>query len=715
MSVIQSIRDKAAWIIIAAIALALIAFIVQDAFQGGGRGLFGGNSTTLGKINGTTVDYLSFEERYKMAEANYQQNSSVDESLRQRIRESLWNEYVEDAVLGDEYKKIGFAAIGKDERGDILYGPNAPDQLSQQFTDPKTGMYDPNAAYQAISSMRKNTAQYNSFWGEFVPALEKARLKEKFVALIGNSAYTPKWLLERSNVENSQLSNISYVNIPYTIIPDSTLKVTDEEIRQYVNENKEAYQQEESRGIEYVSFDAAPTAGDSAKILEDMNAHREEFANASSADVEGFLVRNNSETPFYDGYVLGSNMRMQNADTLKQLADGAVYGPYIDGDNYVLAKMVGRRSLPDSARTRHILIKIADGRSGQVRTDSAAKKLIDSIVTAIQSGGASFESMVAKYSDDDGSKATNGEYTFPSSQFSSLSREFAETAFYGNVGDKKTVKVENASYSGYHYIEVLSHKNIGIAYKIAYLSRSIVPSDITVNKASSLAAQFAAESRTKKQFDDNAKKQNLNKFPAMEIKPLDGGIPGLGENRELVRWMYRDAKPGVVAQQAFQVGDKFIVPVLVVAYEKGNMAVEKARPLVEYKLRNNKKVDAIIKKIGNASTLEAIAQATAQTVQQADSISFRTPFIPNVGNEPKVVGAAFNKDFQNKISGPITGEMGMFYLKVNSLSAVPNPNFDVKQMQQAMRQQQQQQMVGYRVIDAIKKTADITDNRVKFF
>ncbi len=79
---------------------------------------------------------------------------------------------------------------------------------------------------------------------------------------------------------------------------------------------------------------------------------------------------------------------------------------------------------------------------GQVRSDSAAKMLIDSIVTAIR-GGASFDSMVVKLSEDQGSKETHGEYEFNSNQFGTISKEFAETLFYGNTGDKKTVRVEN--------------------------------------------------------------------------------------------------------------------------------------------------------------------------------------------------------------------------------------------------------------------------------
>lgn len=189
---------------------------------------------------------------------------------------------------------------------------------------------------------------------------------------------------------------------------------------------------------------------------------------------------------------------------------------------------------------------------------------------------------------------------------------------------------------------------------------------------------------------------------------------GLGESREMIRWAFNDAKRGTVAEHAFMVGDKYIVPAVTNVSEKGTMSVEKARPLVEYKIRNEKKAENIVKKIGSASTLEAVAQATGQQVFNNDSISFGSTFIPNVGNELKVLGASFNKDYQAKISGPIKGEIGVFVIKVNNISAVPNPNFDARTQQQAM-QQQMGAMFGYRVMDIMKKSADIKDNRIKFF
>jgi peptidyl-prolyl cis-trans isomerase D len=710
MSIIQNIRDKAAWIVSGAIALALIAFIAQDAFQGGGRGIFSGNSTTLGKVNGKKIEAQEFDERVRLMEEQYRNaNYPMNDMMRQQIRDGIWNEYVEDIILSKEFDKLGLTVSDK-ELGDMLYGANPPQQIQQQFTDPNTGIYNADAAYQAIKSLKKGTPQHASFWGEFIPAMEKARVKEKYLTLLGNSSYVPKWLVEKMNTDATQAASISFVAIPYSSVADSSIRITDQDINAYVNEHKAAFKQEKSRNIEYVTFDASPNKEDSTSIYNQVDALKSEFAAAT--DISAFMMGNASETDFFDGYIQQSKMQMVNADTLRTLADGQIYGPYLDGGNYVLAKMIGRRNIPDSIKTRHILIKISDPQTGQVRTDSAAKSLIDSIVTAINSG-ASFDSMVVKFSDDQGSKNTGGVFEFTSSQAADVSKEFAEVGLFGNAGDKKTVKTSNASYTGYHYIEVLSQKKFETGFKIAYYSKPILASDLTRNTAMGLASQFAAESRDRKQFDANAKKKNINKFVAADIKPLDYTIFGLGDSRELVKWAY-DAKVGAVAEQPFMVGDKYVVPAVTAIYEEGIMPAEKARPLVEAKIRNIKKAESIVKKIGAATTLEAIAQATGQMVNKADSIRFSAPNIPNIGPELKVVGSAFNKAVQGKISAPIVGELGVFVIKTDNAVTVPNPGLDVSQ-QQKMLQQQQKSFAARMIPEIIKKNAEIKDDRYKFF
>ena len=184
MSIIQNIRDKAAWIIIGAIALALIAFIVQDAFQN--QSMFQSNRSTLGEVNGKKINAADFEERFKQAEAQYtNQGYPMNESMRQNIREALWNEYVEDAILSKRYDNLGIITSDK-ELSDILFGANPPQDLRQQFTDPNTGIYDANAANQQIQALRKqkNTPMYRSFFEQYLPAIKKRIITNKTMSLI---------------------------------------------------------------------------------------------------------------------------------------------------------------------------------------------------------------------------------------------------------------------------------------------------------------------------------------------------------------------------------------------------------------------------------------------------------------------------------------------------------------------------------------------------
>ncbi|HEY0677118.1 MAG TPA: peptidylprolyl isomerase [Chitinophagaceae bacterium] len=693
MSIIQRIRDKAAWLIIVAIALAMIGFIVTDAFQGGGGGLFNSRSTTMGKVNGEEIDYINFQTRLTAQEQQY--GGAMNDMLRQNLQDNIWNQMVEEALMKDIYDGLGLYITDK-EVNDIIFGANPPDQLKQQFTN-QAGQYDVAAASQAIQSFRqKNPKEY----GQFIQSLIAMRQREKYMSLLVNTTYIPKWLVEKSTADNSQLASISYVNIPYTSVSDSAVKVTDEDIKEYINARPDEFKQEDSRGIAYVAFNAAPSAADTSAIVQQMLNLRNEFD--STTDFQGFLARNGSESSYLDGFITQTNLQVPNADSIRTLPEGRVFGPYFDAGNLVMAKMIGKRSMPDSVKVRHILISTQNG-----TPDSVAKRRIDSISNAI-AGGANFGALAAAVSDDPGSKDKGGEYDFTSLQFSNLAKEFAEVAFYGNKGDKQTVKTS----FGYHYIEVLDQKKIEPAYKVAYFTKKIIPSTETENRASGLANQFSGQSRNLKAFDDNvAKNPELRKILAPEIRPTDMGIPNLGNNRQFVRWIY-EADLGDVSEP-FVIGDQYVVGVVTEINKEGIMSPAKARPIVEVLIRNKKKAAQLINKLGKPATLEAAAGTGGQAVQRADSVSFASPMIPNVGQELKVIGAAFNKSWQGKVSSPIAGNSGVFVIRTENVFARPNAAADLEQQRNTYLMQQRSS-VSYRAIEALKKDATIKDNRGKF-
>lgn len=705
MSVIQKIRDKYAALVIAVIALSLVCFILMDAFVGRGKSMGNANGS-IGKVNGEKIERNDFEKRINVQTAMY----GAQAPQREQLISSVWDQTVDEMVMDQEYEKVGLQLTAK-ELNDVLFGANPPQWLSQQFTDPQTGQFNPNQAKQYFAQIKKqkNNPNLEMFNEAYIqPTIDQA-LRMKYMALLGNSSYVPKWLAERTLADQSAVARFSYVSVPYTSINDSSVKVTDDDIKNYIQKHKESFQQDEAvRSISYVVFNASPSAADSAKVLTQINSLKNDFAAAT--DPESYLARVSTETPYFNGYTLGSKLQVPNADTIKKLAIGQVYGPYIDGPNYVLAKMIDKRTMPDSVKVRHILIKTAE--KGQpTLPDSIAKKRIDSIAAAAQ-GGADFNALVQKYSDDPGSKSTKGEYDFTSSQFPNLSKEFAEVAFYGKTGDKKVVKVDNQAYSGYHYIEVIDQKKIEPAYKIAYLSRAIEASQETINTANNAAAQFAASSRNKSQFDQNAAKQHLPVLNATDVKKNDFQITGLGDSRQFIRWIYEN-KTGDVSEP-YEIGDKYIVAVVTGEADKGLMNVAKARTIAEPLIINEKKAQQIISSKIKGSSLEQIAQSAGASVQHADSVSFTQPFIPNIGNEPKIAGAAFNKSLQGKVSEPIAGNTGVFVIKDEAVTALPNTNTNAEQLRKQL-EMQEKQMGGYRSIEALKKAADIKDNRFDFY
>jgi peptidyl-prolyl cis-trans isomerase D len=513
-------------------------------------------------------------------------------------------------------------------------------------------------------------------------------------------------MLEKATADNSQLASISYVNAPYFMVPDSAVKISDAEIQDYINKYPDRFKQDESRSLAYVSFNAGPNGADTARVKQQVADMIKDLEKTN--DIQAFLGRMGSTQPFFDGYLGKSLIKVPYKDSIFALQKGQVFGPYLDAGSFVIAKLIDEKVLPDSVSTRHILIKTTDPRSGQViHEDSVAKKMIDSIKNVLDHGG-NWDSVALKASEDDGSKGNGGKYLNKTST-DGFAQEYADFMFNGKKGDKKVIK----TVFGWHYVEILEQKNFEPSYKIAYVSRKIDASQETDQAAFGLASQFAAQSRDAKAFDENVQKDHLQKLTAPDFGPAESNIPGLGFDRSLVQWAFK-AEVGNVSEPS-TVGDKYVVAILTEINKEGIMSPAKARNQVEPILRNKKKAEELVKKLGSPASLDAAATAAGTPVQNADSLQFSTSTIAGAGQEPKVVGAAFDKQLSGKpVSPAISGNGGVYFIKVNNVSAVSNPNMDIQQ-QRFMQEQQMRQIVNYRLVESMRKLATIKDNRADFF
>ena len=290
----------------------------------------------------------------------------------------------------------------------------------------------------------------------------------------------------------------------------------------------------------------------------------------------------------------------------------------------------------------------------------------------------------------------------------SFDQDFAKFILYDGVkGQRKVVKTK----FGWHLIEILDQKSFEPFDKIAYFSQKIEPSNETVTKANSDATVFAAEIVNAKAFEENAKKKNVIITP-VSVKEKDYSLPVLGYGRKLVKWAFENNKGKISDPETF--GNNYVVALITDKKEEGTQDAKTARPLVEGFVRNQKKAQEIIKKIGNSNDLNAIATANKVSVQKADSLSFQQAFIPNVGPEAKLTGAAFAKQNLTKVSAPIAGTTGVFVIKTEQVFAKPNPAIDYKTQRQQI-ENGLKNTLAYRSIDALKKAATIKDKRIKFF
>jgi peptidyl-prolyl cis-trans isomerase D len=694
MSIIQNIRERGAWIIFGIIAIALIAFILQDGI---GRKKGTNDTTTLGKVNGQVINKIEFDEKLDIQLQQYASQGVK----REQLIGYLWEQEISRLLFKTEADKLSIS-VGNKELNDVLFGDDSP--FKQEFTDKSTGEFKVNDAKNTLAQIKKskNKEQINQIEKLYIEPAVENRIRNKYQALVVRGVQIPKWLAEKQFAELNNIASFNVVQIPYTTIADSTVKVTDDDISSYLKNNAAAYQNEETtRTIGYIGFSAAPTAPDSLVTKNELMGMKQAFKDAP--DVAIYLNKVGTELPYYNSYISKKTLQIPEKDSVLNAGVGNTYGPYVDGKFYTIAKIIGVKQWPDSTSVRHILIATNNPQNGQqIKDDSTAKKLIDSIAFAIKNG-ASFEALCDKYSDDGGSKPKGGNLgMFGQAQ---MVPAFNDYAFDNPVGTKGVIKTD----FGYHYIEILKQTTSGPAYKIAYLSKSINPSNETINTASTAAAQFAATCKNSKTFNENAVKLGKQVLPAAGIKLNDFDIQGLGETRQLVRWVYEKNVNDV--SEPFEIGDTYIVAVITNEEKAGLASVASAKSQVEGIIRDQKKA-AKIKATIKAGSLSEIASSSNSIVQKIDSITFNNPILPGIGNEPKLIGSVFNKSFINKISTPIAGNAGVFVISVNEVSA--------KQAQQEFSIFKEEVLnktrsALFRSNVSLKKVAKIEDNRFKLF
>ncbi len=736
MAVIQKIRNKYGKIAGGVIGVALVSFIISDARNGSFGGIFGGHDTNVMTVNGTKIESKEYELRVKEYEtltSIYSNRGPLDDAARAQIREQVLQSISYETIVNGICDKMGIQT-SEQEAKDLIYGQNAHPLVQQFkfngrqiFINPDTKQFDPAIVKGYEDEITKDpkkdpSGTYLEHWNAVKGYVIRMARIDKFNTMMSASAYAPLYQAKRSAANADMMASIRYIKVPFTAIPDDQAKVTDEDIKAFMQKHKAMFETDQaSRTIDYVSFDIVPASADSSRATGALEEMKDEFT--KTKDDKTFVGNKTDDINLYnEAFVSAKNFGSRYADTIMKQSVGSIYGPYLDNGSFRISKVVDKKVLPDSVKIRQIVIRVSDGKQ-TITPDSVVKSRMDSIAAAIR-GGASFDSLFSKYDPQTFAQNPKGEVPVTLQVMpqltEQLSKEFSDFVFEGKSGEKKVFKVDNSKTSGYyayHYVEIIEQTAIGQTMKVATISKSLVPSDSTVNAIFGRANEFASKSTSAAEFDASVKKMGVDKRVGDGIKESSFTIQGLGAARDIIKWAYT-AKVGEVSKDPFRLNDqRYVVAKLVSIDEKGMLTVNSAnRPMLEQRVREEKKADMIAAKYKGAS-LESIGTSVSMPVQQADSVKFNASFIPNLGYEPKVVGYAFNAGFQpNAVSPGIKGQGGVYFISVVNRATTPASADPMMQIMMERRQEEGQlrNYIGQMLQPMLTKKAEVKYNMSNF-
>jgi peptidyl-prolyl cis-trans isomerase D len=693
------------------VAIAISAFVLNDLFGNGPRSVFG-NENTVGKIGGSTITLEEYQAAIQERENNYILNFGRQPGDRERplLQQQAWELLIVNKAIKPQFEKVG-VQVTTEEVWDMIQGKNIDENVKSSFLD-SAGNFDRTRLLQYINQFNTpapinpqalagyNEAKYR--WTTFQHDLGLGRERIKYENLLIKTNYVTEAEAERDYHTQNDVAEVKYLYVPYFVISDSSASVSDSNLKDYYNRNKEKYKAEQTRSLSYVSFPIEASATDSAeiklaleKIATDFKTVTEDslFAAANTEGNEAFTKYSTSTLPAF------------LADKKSQLTVGTVIGPFLDGDSYKVVKIVkSGKDTVGTARASHILIRWDDEKEASKKI---AKEKARKILAEIK-GGADFAAKAREHGTD-GTSTRGGDL----GSFSSggMVKEFEKPVFDA----KKTGLLNDVveTQFGYHIVDVTELVDY-TSYSVATIEIAIAPSDETQNEAYLKAQNFAVDLSGVDEFTDRAKKENLVVMTANDLKTADRRINNLGDARSIVTWLYRDAKVGKVSD-VFPLDTDYVVAVMTEETEAGARPFEDVKVEISPAVRNEIKGKKIIEKLKDKTgTLEELAKlfGTDAIVGSSSDLKLNSNTLPSVGLDPVAVGKIFSLE-NGKRSQPFAGENGVLIAELQNKTVAPAVgDYSVfkNQLLQGLNGKS-----AYAISEALKQGADIQDKRYKFF
>jgi peptidyl-prolyl cis-trans isomerase D len=656
--IINAIRSRSGWVV-GFVFVSLVIFVLSTALPDL-QSMFNNRDTTVGEVAGKKIELLEYDRVLQQAIANAQQQSTqnLDEATRRQVSDRVWQGMVEEKLMDAELASVGIDStwVSPLEVTRLFRGPDESPVI-QQYRE----LYDASGKLntQLIDQFRFNAskspealAQYEGIKRQII----RQRVQEMYYNLLGAPIASDEEA-RRKYAEDRTGYSFQYLAVNFGAISDSTVTVTDADLKQAYDKQKARFKQEEDETeIKYVVFRKTASGADSAAAASDIANAANQLA--SSTDDSAFVVTNSltfDTEPATFRPISVLNPRLQ--ELAKSKPAGTVLGPELVDNRYELTKVSAfRRDSLTSIKARHLLIRPAgstllDTLRARVKADSIAK-----VATA-----SNFATLVAQLSEDPNSRFSGGDLGWiPRGQFGSA---FDKAA--GSLG-KGVAKKSLESPLGFHVLNVEDRDDRLV--RMIVLRREVYSSQGTLNLTERKANLLASAIKTADDLTIEAEKLKVDVRTSPALRPAMRDIPGLTGATTVVNWALR-SELSEHTSTPLESEDAFVVAVVTEKVRKGTRPFDAVKEDLRPEVVNQKKAANIRAKLSSivasaSGDIEKLRTSYGEGayVSRADNVFFGANSVPGLGNEPKLLGAVARLK-ADEVSEPITGRSGVFVIK----------------------------------------------------
>ena len=715
MAALGKIRSKGG-ILVAAIGLALFAFLAEEAFRSC-NGIKSETRQQIGEILGEKIsvqDYQKLIDEYQSAIKFTMQRDNLTEDELNQVKDQVWQQLVNNRVLEADAKKVGLT-VTEQELSNVLNDGTNPMLAQTPFVNQQTGRFDINALQQFLDGYNKAKASNSpqleqmqtiyDYWLFVEKNLRTQLLGQKYQALLASCVLSNKAEAKMAFKDNNEESDIQLASLAYSTIKDADVKVTDEDLKAKYEELKPAFRQNtETRDIKFVDYQIKASASDRNAIVKDMNELQKQLATAT--DPSMVISKSGSMIP-YLGLPVSSKAYQQYPDIaskIDSLAVGTTGVTENKQDNTLnIIRVMSKAQLPDSVQFRQIQVAANTPEEAHAKADSIQKAL---------AGGADFVAIAKRYGQTGEKVWFTGQQYEVAPSMSEDNRTYIEALLNGEVNAIQNVALTQ----GNIILQVVDKKAMKTKTTAAIIKKLVDFSKATRSDAYNKFSEFVAKSTTPADLEKNASKYGYHVQSLNDVSTSEHYVAGVHGTRDALKWLF-DAKQGDVSP-LYECGDNdhLMVIVLSAIHPKGYRSWDdpQVKEILKREVIKDKKAEKLMAKLKGVNSIAA-AQAKGAKISTVSQITFAAPaFVQATGSaEPALSGAVAATAAGKFSKNPVKGNAGVYVFQVVKKALRAGSKYNETMAMQQVAQQNMQFLSNF-MQDLILK-ANVVDNRYLFF